>query len=102
MSATAEPLKQFTIPPASELDVIVNGLYKADNPVDRLRLDLLHATGGVPKPLAEFAKPPTIEDVGALYLFACAIENCGDNLAQWAREILGMLEALGSQEADDA
>jgi hypothetical protein len=45
------------------------------------------------EPQAE-AKPPTIEDVGALYLFAIAVENCGDNLQQWGKRIRELVQSL--------
>jgi hypothetical protein len=105
MPAVAESRKPFVIPSAAELDAIVNGLYAADNPVQEIELALLHATHQVEKPLTEFAKSPTLEDVGALYLFALAVENCRDNLQQWGKTIRGLLEGfhdlVGSQICRD-
>lgn len=102
MSAATEPCRQFTIPSAAELDAIVDRVFEADNAVQEIQLALLHATGRYPEPKAEFAKPPTLEDVGALYLFAHAVENYGENLKDWARDIRGVLASLKSLEGDDA
>jgi hypothetical protein len=60
----------------------------------------VHATHNVPKPLTEFVRRPTLEDIGALCSFAQAVENVGDSISQWGVSIHKMLSGVDDARRD--
>jgi hypothetical protein len=109
MSAVAQPLKQFIIPTAAELDAIMDDAFKAVAPINEIELKLKHATRSVDTPLSEFARRPTFEDIGALFIFAGYVDSLADSLKGWSREIVDLLTEVDEdrknwdhREGDDA
>lgn len=79
----------FVIPSADEVAAFLSKLDRVVEPIDRLSLNLYHATGQVREPLKRFAEQPTHADIGVLCVFA-------DDLVARATEIAGIAEQIGS------
>jgi hypothetical protein len=107
MSVLDEPVKQFTIPTDAELEAIGDTRLIAAGKVDEIHSRLSHATGAAETPIYEFATRPTVEDIGALYLFAQYTDRIAGNLKEWSANVLDLISRVDGtrrewEDGDDA
>lgn len=99
--------KPFVIPSGDELEQLAREFAGLQDRIERLRLNLIHATGMVDEPLSEFAEPPTYADIGALHSFADDVKTTAKFVVRFADEIADLLPRVNDariemRSGDDA